>query len=88
MLTCAVGLEEKKVRIVIGARPQKAMLIEKELESSFKFKVEEVEALAEEVQKLVPTGSNMRASAEYRSHLVKVLTKRALVQVEGDANEN
>ena len=49
---------------------------------------EEVEALAEEVQKLVPTGSNMRASAEYRSHLVKVLTKRALVQVEGDANEN
>ena len=88
VLTCAVGLEEKKVRIVIGARPQKAMLIEKELESSFKFKVEEVEALAEEVQKLVPTGSNMRASAEYRSHLVKVLTKRALVQVEGDANEN
>lgn len=87
VLTCAVGLEEKKVRIVIGARPQKAMLIEKELESSFKFKVEEVEALAEEVQKLVPTGSNMRASAEYRSHLVKVLTKRALVQVEGDANE-
>ena len=88
VLTCAVGLEEKKVRIVIGARPQKAMLIEKELESSFKFKVEEVEALAEEVQKLVPTGSNMRASAEYRSHLVKVLTKRALVQAEGDANEN
>ena len=88
VLTCAIGLEEKKVRIVIGARPQKAMLIEKELESSFKFKVEEVEALAEEVQKLVPTGSNMRASAEYRSHLVKVLTKRALVQVEGDANEN
>ena len=88
VLTCAVGLEEKKVRIVIGARPQKAMMIEKELESSFKFKVEEVEALAEEVQKLVPTGSNMRASAEYRSHLVKVLTKRALVQAEGDANEN
>ena len=43
VLTCAVGLEEKKVRIVIGARPQKAMLIEKELESSFKFKVEEPE---------------------------------------------
>ena len=88
VLTCAVGLEEKKVRIVIGARPQKAMLIEKELESSFKFKVEEIEALAEEVQKLVPTGSNMRASAEYRSHLVKVLTKRALAQAEGDANED
>ena len=86
MLTCAVGLEEKKVRIVVGARPQKAMLIEKELESP--FKIEEIVTLAEEVQKQVPTGSNMRASAEYRSHLVRILTKRALEQAEGDANEN
>ena len=86
VLTCAVGLEEKKVRIVIGARPQKAMLIEKELKSP--FKTEEIATLAEEVQKQVPTGSNMRESAEYRSHLVKVLTKRALVQAEGDADEN
>ena len=38
---------------------------------------------AREMAKLVPTGSNLRAGAEYRSHLARVLLKRNLEQLLG-----
>jgi CO/xanthine dehydrogenase FAD-binding subunit len=31
----------------------------------------------------VPTGSNVRGSAAYRTHLAQVLTRRALQELEG-----
>lgn len=39
------------------------------------------EAFAEEVVKFTAVGSNMRASAAYRAHLVKVLVKRGCLEV-------
>ena len=38
---------------------------------------------AREMAKLVPTGSNLRAGAEYRSNLARVLLKRNLEQLLG-----
>ena len=46
------------------------------------FTVEEaIEAYARYAAEVVPTDSNMRGSREYRSHLVEVLSRRALEQL-------
>ena len=49
---------------------------------------EAAEAFAAYAREHVRTGTNMRASAQYRSHLVQVLTKRALIQAGGMENGN
>ena len=36
----------------------------------------------------VPVGSNTRGSAAYRSHLIKVLTERNLIQLGGNRDGN
>ena len=41
------------------------------------------EAFAEYVAEQVTTGSNMRGSAEYRTHLVKILTGRGVMELGG-----
>ena len=41
----------------------------------------EAERLAEELAARIPTGSNMRAGAEYRTHLAKVLLGRCLEEL-------
>ncbi len=83
-LACAVSVGKKGWRVVIGARPQKAMAInvkEPVLEVSKEHKEEIAEELSRQVGEQVITGSNMRASAEYRRHLARVLTKRACRQI-------
>ena len=47
-----------------------------------------IEKFAEYAREVVPTAKNMRGSAEYRSLLVKVLTRRALEAVGGMTDEN
>lgn len=89
VLTCALSLDGKgQVKTVIGASPSRAKVIEDKegmLKDFCKLPKEEQEAAAEAfgtyVQGQVKTGNNMRASKEYRSLLVKVLTKRALLAV-------
>ena len=48
----------------------------------------QAERLAEKAAESITTGSNMRASKEYRTHLVRVLTKRALLEAGGIENGN
>lgn len=87
VLTCALSLDAKgQVKTVVGACPSRARVIEDKediLKGFLNLSREEQEAAAEAfgvyVQSQVKTQSNMRASKEYRSLLVKVLTKRALL---------
>jgi CO/xanthine dehydrogenase FAD-binding subunit len=44
---------------------------------------ESAKAFAGYVAEKVPTGSNMRGSAAYRTHLIKVLVERSLNELGG-----
>lgn len=90
VLTCTASVIEDEARTVIGARPGRAVIVEDEKgilknfrAKTSKQKAEAIEAFAQYAAENVVTGSNMRASAEYRTLLVKVLTKRAWEAVGG-----
>lgn len=84
LIACAVSELAGEYRAVIGARPARAMILRDEqgLLSGGVCK-ESAEAFAAFVAANAPTGSNVRASAEYRTHLVKVLVQRAVLELEG-----
>ena len=95
VLACCIRLSENGVRAVYGARPAKAFLLEDEeglLAGMGTMSVEErktaVQKFADYAARKVPTFGNMRGSAEYRTLLVKVLTRRALEAVGGMTDEN
>ena len=96
VLTCGVSLfEDGEARVALGACPYKAVIVkdEKGILKDFLKKEpgeqkEAAEAFAAYAREHVRTGTNMRASAQYRSHLVQVLTKRALIQAGGMENGN
>ncbi len=77
ILTCAASLRynetPSKILLSIGARPQKAVLFAAPAEDAAK----DPAAFAARVAEEIPTGSNVRGSAQYRSHLVQVLAERA-----------
>lgn len=90
-LSLAAAVLDGKLGISIGARPGKAMLFEDEegrLSGLTKGNVTEevIRTFAKEIKEKLPTGSNMRGSAEYRSHLAEVMTVRALHTLGGDRN--
>lgn len=84
VLTCAVSEIDGKYRAVIGARPGKAVVIRDEAEL-LKEGIDEksAEKFAGFVAEHTKTGSNLRAGAEYRSHLAKVLVNRCLLSLGG-----
>ena len=95
VLACCIRLSENGVRAVYGARPAKAFLLEDEdgllagMETmSSEEKKTAVQKFADYAARKVPTFGNMRGSAEYRTLLVKVLTRRALEAVGGMTDEN
>ena len=70
VLTCCISRYEGKTHAAIGARPGRAVLVTtSEVNDDWK-------ALASSVKKQVTVGSNMRASAAYRRHLIGVLISR------------
>jgi CO/xanthine dehydrogenase FAD-binding subunit len=67
----------------IGARPGKAILIkDTEHIMSGSIKEDAINDFSDYIASHVPTQSNMRGSSKYRTHLIKVLTKRALTEME------
>ena len=73
VLTCALSRKGNLWRLVLGARPGKAMAAETDDAGRL-----------EELARDFSFGSNMRGSEEYRRHLAEVLTRRALAQLEGE----
>lgn len=95
VLTCGVSLDKQGVRLSVGARPGKAILLTEEMETPFNNTMmtaeqwnEKAQIFAEKAAASIPTGGNMRASGEYRSHLVKVLARRALLAAGGKTDGN
>jgi CO/xanthine dehydrogenase FAD-binding subunit len=85
VLACAVSVcEGRAARAVIGARPQRAVMVQDEKGILAEGITEEAaKAFGEYVASQVTFGSNMRASAEYRSMIAEVLVKRACMALEG-----
>ena len=76
------------IRVSVGARPQKALLLEDpEGILSGGVTEERAAAYAAWAAEQVPVGSNLRGSADYRKHLTEVLVRRALLKAvaAGDA---
>lgn len=87
VLACAGAVVENEVRLSVGARPAKAVLIrDGEGILSAGINKQTVKQFAEYAAKCIPTGSNMRGSAAYRQHLVRVLTERVLTELGGEQN--
>ena len=73
VIACAVSEMGGEYRASVGARPARAMLLRKETAENF----------AAYVAENVPTESNVRGSAAYRTHLIAVLVDRALETLRG-----
>jgi CO/xanthine dehydrogenase FAD-binding subunit len=84
ILTCAVSETNGTYRAAVGARPARAMVLTDETGILAEGITEErADAFAKWVAGQIPTGSNLRGSAAYRTHLAQVLTRRALQELEG-----
>ena len=84
VLTCATSIIDGKLKAVIGARPGRALLYtDTNGILTGGFTSESIQQFADILSHEVPTSSNNRGSAEYRSHLVKVLTERNLTKLGG-----
>lgn len=76
VLTCAVSCLDGEIRASIGARPGRATLIRQN-------GITDTKAFAAFAAEQVHTEGNMRGSAAYRTHLIRVLTERALTELGG-----
>lgn len=84
VIACAVSQVNGEYRAVIGARPSRAKIWRDE-EGLLADDINEDSAkkFADYVAANAPTGSNSRASAEYRTHIIGVLTQRSIMKLGG-----
>ena len=86
VLTCAAALTQEGVKAAVGARPAKAALVkDAEKLATLPMTADKAKAFAEYAAGLLPTETNPRGSAAYRTHLIKVLTARCLTELGGKA---
>lgn len=82
VLSVAVSFENQDGWLIcVGARPGKAVCFSETKLKRDTLKDDEVKQLAAAVSDYISFGSNMRASAEYRRHLCKILVKRAIHEI-------
>ena len=86
VLTCAVAVRADGVRCAVGARPMKARLYQGDAAlTADTITPETAEAFGERVAAEASFGSNLRAGADYRRAICKVLVRRALLACKEDA---
>ena len=73
VIACAVSYMNGQYRASIGARPGRAMVL----------RGEQAEGFADFAAAHAPTEGNLRGSAAYRTHLIRVLVERALNELGG-----
>lgn len=73
VIACAVACVNGEYRASVGARPARAMLV----------RGGEAEGFAAFVAENAPTEGNIRGSAAYRAHLIRVLVERSVNQLGG-----
>lgn len=84
VIACAVSCVNGEYRAAIGARPNRAILL-KDDEKLLAGGISDAsaKAFAAYAAAHTPTGSNLRGSAAYRTHLINVLTTRAALELGG-----
>lgn len=84
VIACALSCVDGEYRAVIGARPERAMVV-RDGQGILREGITQDSAAAfgAFLEKTVPTGSNLRGSAAYRSHLIRALVSRALSEMGG-----
>ena len=70
-LVCAAAMEQDGVRLVLGARPARAMVVAEGVLPDAPL------AVFEDIAQRVPMGGNLRASEAYRRKVAPVLMQRA-----------
>lgn len=84
VLACAVSFVGGEYRTAIGARPARAVrLLDEQGILSGELTEEKRKEFASFAADKIPTESNVRGSAEYRTHLTRVLVERALTELGG-----
>lgn len=87
VLTAAASRMDGVYRVVLGARPGRAMVLRDDRNLLAGGLTEQTAAaFARDAAERTPTGSNVRAGAAYRTHLVRVLTQRVLMELGGMQN--
>ena len=86
VLTCAAAKTPAGIQIAVGARPAKAALVRDE-QGLLREGITQagVKAFAAYAANVLPTESNPRGSAAYRTHLIKVLAERTILALGGKA---
>lgn len=87
-LAVAVSRNEGKWNIVIGARPQKAIIVDIDTLISVEPTADEIENVISYVMENVKFDNNMRGSKEYRQLLAKVFINRAISEITGGSYGN
>ena len=84
VIACAVSQIGEETCAVIGARPARAMAV-KDAEGLLSGGITEksAAAFAGYVAEKTPTGSNLRGIAVYRTHLIRVLVERCVLELGG-----
>lgn len=83
VISCAVSCLDGEYRAAIGARPSRAQLyrdVNRLVDGS--VTKENARVFASYVSEVAVTGSNLRGSAAYRTHLIQVLTERCMTELE------
>lgn len=84
VLTCAAALTDAGVQLAVGARPAKAALLkDTQRLAALPITEEKARAFADYAAAQLPTSSNTRGSAAYRTHLIRVLAMRTVLALGG-----